>query len=204
MISTQTSEKVSVWNLKGSKTVKQDFIAPGQVCSAALNPQGGWLAVGFRVPGALYGISVWNITMHETVVRLTPKQGKVQRLHFSPDGGKLICECDDGPVIHDTSNFRVLWSVVELSSVSALTDDHSHFAFTNRQLNVVRLWNISTNRQRVALRHLLTLPEQESYVHCLTWSPDNNLLVVGRADGTIAIWNIESLRSQLAELHLDW
>jgi WD40 repeat protein len=51
---------------------------------------------------------------------------------------------------------------------------------------------------------LLSLPEQNSTIHGSAWSPGSNLLAVGRSDGAIAIWNLESIRSQLSNLGLDW
>jgi serine/threonine protein kinase/WD40 repeat protein len=47
---------------------------------------------------------------------------------------------------------------------------------------------------------LPALPQEESDVWTLAWSPDRRRLAVGTSDGAVAIWDLEQVRSALAEL----
>jgi hypothetical protein len=51
-------------------------------------------------------------------------------------------------------------------------------------------------------RLLYSLPEQASTVWWLAWGPDSRRLVVSRANGEIAVWKMEAVEGQLAELGL--
>src|SRR5439155_24678632 len=52
-------------------------------------------------------------------------------------------------------------------------------------------------------RTLACPAEERNLPWCFAWSPDKKLLAVGSADGSLAIWNIPKIRSQLAEIGLD-
>ncbi len=62
----------------------------------------------------------------------------------------------------------------------------------------VDLWDLRRGQQ------LLTLPERASEVWAIDWSHDGNRLAVGRSDGEIEVWDLPTVRAQLAELKLDW
>jgi WD40 repeat protein len=38
----------------------------------------------------------------------------------------------------------------------------------------------------------------------MAWSPDGHELAIGSADGSVAIWNIPSIRAQLTQIGLNW
>jgi eukaryotic-like serine/threonine-protein kinase len=62
----------------------------------------------------------------------------------------------------------------------------------------VRVWDL----QRREL--LFALPKERSLPWSFAWSPDRRLLAVGTSDGELAIWDVERMRTQLAELGLAW
>ncbi len=51
---------------------------------------------------------------------------------------------------------------------------------------------------------LLRLPEESGAIWAVALGPDRNLLAVATSTGGPVIWNIRKIRSQLAELELDW
>jgi WD40 repeat protein len=55
-----------------------------------------------------------------------------------------------------------------------------------------------------AKKLLLELPNEHSMNANMVWSPSGDLLAVGSFDGGIGIWNIPRIRTQLAEIGLDW
>ena len=62
----------------------------------------------------------------------------------------------------------------------------------------MQLWDTELGKR------ILTLPERQSEVWDIAWSPDGDRLAVARSDGGIAIWNLPSVRQRLAELDLAW
>jgi WD40 repeat protein/serine/threonine protein kinase len=81
------------------------------------------------------------------------------------------------------------------STITALSPDGAWYAVANRAIS---LWDAQTGRL------LLALPRENSPVIALAWSPNRSHLAVGSADGSLALWNLPAVRSQLAGLGLDW
>jgi serine/threonine protein kinase/WD40 repeat protein/Tfp pilus assembly protein PilF len=52
-------------------------------------------------------------------------------------------------------------------------------------------------------RELAQLPPERAEVWTLNWSADGARLVIGLSDGTVAIWDLEKVRSALAELKIE-
>jgi WD40 repeat protein len=71
-------------------------------------------------------------------------------------------------------------------------------AWSARGGRTITLWDVDSGRQ------LLALPEEQSRVYALAWSPDRRRLAVGTADGGVALWSIPAIRAELARLGLDW
>ncbi len=49
---------------------------------------------------------------------------------------------------------------------------------------------------------LLALPPETSDVWCLAWSPDGQHLAIGLSDGLVGIWNLEEVRTRLADFNI--
>jgi WD40 repeat protein len=62
----------------------------------------------------------------------------------------------------------------------------------------IRIWDLH------AKKLLLVLPEGRSPSYGLAWSPNKDFLAVGLSDGTIAIWNLPKIQSQLSKISLAW
>jgi WD40 repeat protein len=77
----------------------------------------------------------------------------------------------------------------------AATADGSWIALSARSVTV---WEVARGEL------LLALPEELTAVYCIAWSPDGRRLAVGTSDGSLSIWDIPTIRTQLAEIGLDW
>src|SRR5262249_1084984 len=77
----------------------------------------------------------------------------------------------------------------------ALSADGTWLAQTGSS---IRIWDL--NKKEL----LLVLPEERSQPWYLAWSPDRKQLAVASSDGSLAIWNMPKIRSQLAEIGLEW
>jgi WD40 repeat protein len=63
---------------------------------------------------------------------------------------------------------------------------------------VNRVWDLQSGEL------LLVLPEEVSIPWCLAWSPDRKLLAVGSEDGSLVIWNLPKIKTQLDGIGLGW
>jgi serine/threonine protein kinase/WD40 repeat protein/tetratricopeptide (TPR) repeat protein len=61
----------------------------------------------------------------------------------------------------------------------------------------VALYDVTANRE------VFTLPAEEGDVWDLALSPDGQRLVVGRSDGSLAVWDLAQVRTRLAEFGVD-
>jgi WD40 repeat protein len=83
----------------------------------------------------------------------------------------------------------------QLGAIIALSADGAWLA---QHGAAVRVWDLDKKDL------LFILPEEQSLSWSFAWSPDRKLLAIGSSDGSLAIWNIPKVRSQLAEIGLDW
>jgi WD40 repeat protein len=83
----------------------------------------------------------------------------------------------------------------EFSDIIAVSADGAWLA---QQGLVNRVWDLQSGEL------LLVLPEERSISASLAWSPDRRQLAVGSADGSLVIWNLSTMRRQLATIRLDW
>jgi len=87
-------------------------------------------------------------------------------------------------------------SAERLGGHVALSKDGRWFAAESGRS--VTVWDTQSRKL------LLKLPEEPGTIWSLAWSPDGKLLAVGTSVGGPVIWNISKIRSQLAQLGLDW
>jgi WD40 repeat protein len=128
--------------------------------------------------------------------------GEPYGLAFLPDGRRLIGISELG--------VSELWDVATGQPAGALADGGTAAAHNPtgalspdgawwaRGRRTITLWDV------VSGRRLLALPEEQSGVYALAWSPDGARLAVGTADGGLAVWSLPAIRVELARLGLDW
>jgi WD40 repeat protein len=63
---------------------------------------------------------------------------------------------------------------------------------------LIRLRDVESGRE------LARWQAHDAAVTALTFSPDGTLLASGAADGSLRVWNIPWIRSELAAIGLDW
>jgi WD40 repeat protein len=77
-----------------------------------------------------------------------------------------------------------------------ISPDETRLALTSVSGLEVELWDPVTGK------FLYALPEEPGTIWWLAWSPDSRQLAVSRAHGEIAIWNMQEIEAQLAQLGL--
>jgi WD40 repeat protein len=137
-----------------------------------------------------YGTTIWDTTTGEKVTKIdlisdTTLSGPIA---WSPQGDQLL--------INESAAGRAIWNantgldvhlIGQGVSVSALTwsPDGQTIAF-DAQSGDIHLWNLGNEQEQILAGHTGRLTG-------LVWH--NSILVSGSQDGTIRIWNVDSLQS---------
>jgi serine/threonine protein kinase/WD40 repeat protein len=128
-------------------------------------------------------------------------------LVFSPDGKRLVFINPVGEIeAWDTVEGQRAWVLGRegggggLSGILAGSADGKLLAAASADSSEVIVVDLE-GRKIVA-----TLPEERMAERAwsLAWSPDGERLAIGLSDGGLVIWNLPKVRSQLAEIGLDW
>jgi len=180
------------------------------ICFSPNNQLLAW-AEGFIKSYAPVTVRVWDLmNSRELPAPSSQLFSSVESLAFFPDSRRLAFFNEDRivevwDVIDRQKKFLLLGE--EREKIGGGTyNNHLSLSPHGRWLaadsisgRAVNLWDTQSRKL------LLSLPEQQdSTIPGLAWSPDNNLLAVARSDGMLAIWNLESIRSQLGQFGLDW
>ncbi|MCW5559409.1 MAG: hypothetical protein KIT22_16470, partial [Verrucomicrobiae bacterium] len=138
----------------GTFSPPQDEIRPWH--AAALAPKRGWIALGTSpgVGGLSTAIEVWSLSGPPRHVRLEPISGVGQFLSacFSPDEKHLACTGENGAVIYETEEFRIVSQLFGYFlggySGGAFVGDGSTMAFLQGQHPGVRLVSLTSGAER--------------------------------------------------------
>jgi WD40 repeat protein len=132
----------------------------------------------------------------------------VQCVSFTPDGHQLpvmdasgeivTLDARTGNRISSFQNMDPKRPQVELGTrLLCLSPDGSKLALSSASGIGVDLWNPITGKV------LYSLPEENGSLYWLAWSPDSRRLAVARDDGSIAIWNLDTVSQILTKLGLN-
>ena len=166
------------------------------VRTAAVSPDGQWVATGSHESPSGAGAKVWHARTGE-LVRAFPVPGLCP-VSFSPDGGWLVTgggglrlwrvgTWDEGPRVVDAA--AVAWTFAPLGDVLAIGGH-----------GVVRLVRPADGAELVRL----PLPGQGKF-HPRCFAPDGGRLYVTDSEtGGVLVWDLRLLRQGLSNLGLDW
>ncbi|MBI1914627.1 MAG: protein kinase [Planctomycetes bacterium] len=178
---------VCVWDLADGHPASA-FVAPDVRSSRG----SGWTGAAFSPRGDLFvatyegdksnGVYVWDVATRQLKQTLRPDLGDVHNICFSADGKYLACACLGGVALFDTEAFqRRLFVRGDYSMTVAFSPDSRLLAIPTIQSGLVRLWNITTNRDVAVLGH----PGGNDFV---SFSADGKRLVV--AGDSVHVWNL--------------
>ena len=166
------------------------------VRSIAVSPDGLWAATGSHHGGE--GVKVWSLPEGRLVKQVT-SPGGASRTLFSPDGLWLMT------TVNRVSTCR-LWSVGEWREGARADGSGQAFTADGRLLavgradGVIRLLEAGTGRVVANLE-----PPQLSRSGGVSFSPDGSRLYFPNDDSRSAkVWDLRSIRRQLAAIGLDW
>ncbi len=175
---------LSVWNLADGKRQEPFRGSRGeQLGDLAFSHQAGLLAAAYHHQGE-HGILLWDVASRQLKPAVLPSLELVAQVVFSPNGRHLAATCGDaGIVVYDTLTFQRRLFVAGYNPMGvAFSPDSQLLAIPAIQFGVVRLWNVSTNREVAVLSH----PGDPRWVQ---FSTDGRALVTADLR-SVRIWNL--------------
>jgi WD40 repeat protein/tRNA A-37 threonylcarbamoyl transferase component Bud32 len=184
VVGCQGDSHYTLWDLANGTTAGR-LRAPGeeQLLGLAFSPEGTRCAGAFR-RGDVGGALLWDVAtrrLRGMIPALEAVTGET--VAFSPDGRLLAIACESGVAVHDTSDFhRHRFVPGDVVRAAAFSPDGQWLAFNSEQEDLVRLWDVGTDREVAALR-------SPGLVHRLGFGPGgSSLIAVGRESA--AVWDL--------------
>lgn len=162
---------------------------PSEIRLMKMSPDGKLVATaGFddRV------LRVWDRVARTLVFETAPMQDRPQSICFSPDSSRVaIATREDGATIYDTGTGD---QVQQLELGTSGADDLA-FSPDGRQLVVAQYrqltrWDVATGEQVAA-----SAVDNSLHIGDVAVSPDANQIVTGSFEGTLRVWNFETLEA---------
>jgi WD40 repeat protein len=144
---------IMVWNLVDGSPASAFFAADALSARTswqgglAFSPRGELLAIGFNRDN-FDGVLVWDVETRKVKQALRPDLGAVGNVCFSADGKHLACAGYQGVALFDTVDWeRRLFVRGDFPFTVAFSPDSRLLAIPAPESGVIRLWNITTNRE---------------------------------------------------------
>jgi WD40 repeat protein len=126
-----------------------------------------------------------------------------QALAFTPDNRRLLVGKDSGHIVtldtlsgHEASAALDLhWKIPNYVRLR-LSPNQARLALVSQSNRGLEVWDFAKRA------FLYSLPEQDSAVEWLDWSPDSRRIAVARSNGDIEIWDLAAVDAILAQLGL--
>jgi WD40 repeat protein len=186
-----------LWNLSGPVGVMDHSLSDRTVRCLCFSPDGTTLAWAEDD----HSLHLWDRTARQALPEVGQRlRDEVLSLAFTPGGDRLIFVNAAGhPVLWDIAARQMAGTfetggLGPCDSILALSDDGR--------------WLAAAAGRRVLIweggRLLFHLPAAPAAVWSLDWHPSRSRLAVGCSDGSLSVWDLCSVREQLAEVGLDW
>ncbi len=173
------------------KALVADFPCSSRVASGSFSPYGNFVAA-LSAEGA---VSIFDVN-HENLVRTLSGGEAGFNLAFSKDGKRLAAATGDFAYVWDVNTGRELLKATHAASSETLTPQQwivdvaispngKFLAYAARGDSFIRVWNVDTGRQLLALKH-------NSAAVGVAFNADGTKLGTGSYDGTARVWELPS------------
>lgn len=187
--------EAAVWlvDLKnGSKPLR--LAAPDGVAHCAISPDSRWLAAGTRNGR---GVRIWALQEKTAPVDL-PIRGSA-KVAFSPDGKWFVTGDTEFYQFWETATWRLMRRIP-----SQMGDTSGLMAFSPRMTALI----IACRRAELKVLNPFTLEELSApdfdRETPLCFDPHGRVMITTGQTGGLFFWNLDTVRSRLVPLGLDW
>lgn len=209
---------IEQWELRPRPTEQSDLVTlKRNVLWTGLNPTINFTTIATGDNGrlvaaanlketgsAVFQIGVWDVTSHRQVARFK-HDSRVRTLIFSADCRLVFASHNDRANMLQSISIneirtsrevaRYYWNGPPADSLAA--SPTGDILASGHQDGTVSLWDISAHRLIAAW------PVGDQSISALTFTPDGRVLI-SAAGGTIKLWDLASIRRELAAIGLDW
>jgi WD40 repeat protein len=204
---------VSLWAIEGGKPGQANANLEAKLLKSTRHGMSIVFAPDSRSLAFLLGepfdeLYVWDFERSDEPRHVGPPIiGSEECVDYTPDGRQLLMMDTGGELVtldaatgKPVSSFHAVNpQLASLTLMLRLSPDGSKLALTSSSASGigVDVWDPK------AARLLYSLPPQAGAVNRLAWTPDSRRLAVAHDNGTIAIWNLETVNQILAQLGLN-
>jgi WD40 repeat protein len=187
-----TDGKILRWSLDNKDKALQVVYAGSDIVDVlAVSPDASWLACG----SSNSSIRMIPLKGNNISYNLTGHKGGIKSLIFSFDGKYLYSAAVDGKVlkwdIAARTNVNVATGMMEIISLD-ISSKGNYLAGLSTDGKVI-VWNRENDSERFRIE------TAGKNIKVVRFSPENNLLAVGYAEGTVELWDID-LHKKISEV----
>ena len=176
-------ETVLLWDANTGSRLHTLIGHTDYVASVAFSPDGNILASGSWVGEIL----LWDANIGEHLRTLIGHTESVESIAFSPNGQTLASGSRREVRLWDANIGEHLHTLRHTDYVESIVFSPDGNILASASDGEILLWDAKTGR------YLHTLTGHTDYVESIAFSPDGNILASGSDDGTVLLWEIETL-----------
>lgn len=177
---------IRLWDAATGKPLHTLEGHKGPVNAITWSPDGLFLASG----AADKTVKLWRVT-GESFGNLEGHANPVSAVAWSPDGKILASADSQGVQLWKTDTWKTAHKLEIFSPIHAVAwSRDSKLLATGDDTETIRIWNVATAKQRIALER----PQGPNAVLSIAWSPDGRMLASGRAAYRMQLWDVGSTK----------